>query len=330
MLFWSAILLSTASAQTLVENFFTPSDTLDKPRLKITATTAAIGYTAFTFALDKLWYADYPRAPMHSFDDSDEWNQMDKTGHIFTTYFESRWAADIYSWTGIKRKNAVLLGAGTGMLFQSTLEVLDGLSAEWGFSWSDMAANTAGATLFTAQELAWNEQRIMLKISAHGREQALYQQQITSLNNPNVVTTLGARTDALYGNGKNPFEQALKDYNNLTVWASANVWSFLPNRETSKFPTWLNIAVGYGAENLYKGAPEYGWNDKNGNRFEINPTDYPRYRQLYISPDIDFTKLKVKNKLLRTVLSGLNIFKVPLPTVEFNSLGQVKFHAFYF
>ena len=163
--FLQLVFLQTASAQTLEKNFFAPADTLDKPRLIITSSVAAVGYTAFTVGLDQLWYAEYARSPMHSYDDSEEWNQMDKSGHLFTTYFESKWAAEVYGWTGIKRKNAALLGAGTGMLFQSTLEILDGLSAEWGFSWSDMAANTAGATLFTAQELAWNEQRISLKVT---------------------------------------------------------------------------------------------------------------------------------------------------------------------
>ncbi len=316
--------------QTLQKNFFEPADTLDKPRLLITSGVAAAGYVGVSLLLDKLWYADYARSPLHSFDDSHEWSQMDKTGHLFTTYFESKWASSIYGWTGIRHKNAVLLGAATGMLFQTTLELMDGYSAEWGFSWSDVAANTAGATLFTAQELAWNEQRILLKISSHGRNPDLYNQRIYSVNNPAVSTTLGARSDDLYGNGKNPFEQTLKDYNTLTMWTSVNIWSFLPNREESKFPKWLNVAVGYGAENLYKGASEYGWKDKNGNQFQLSPTEYPRYRQIYLSPDIDLTKIPVKNKVLKTLLAGLNILKFPLPTVEFTTTGNVQFHAFYF
>ncbi len=324
------VFLGNLNAQSLEKNFFSRTDTLDKPRLIITSSVAAVGYVGMTLALDKLWYADYARSPMHSFDDSQEWSQMDKTGHFFTTYFESKWASDIYRWTGIKRKNAALIGAGTGMLFQTTLEVLDGYSAEWGFSWSDMAANTAGSGLFLAQELAWKEQRIVLKISSHARNSELYNQMIYSSNNPSVSTSLGARSDALYGNGKNPFVQLLKDYNTLTLWSSVNIWSFLPNREESKFPKWLNVAVGYGAENLYKGAPEYGWKDKNGNEFQLNPADYPRYRQIYIAPDIDLTRLPIKNKTLKTLLAGLNVFKFPLPTVEFTTTGQVNWHAFYF
>ena len=55
------------------------------------------------------------------------------------------------------------------MFLQSTVEVMDGFSAEWGFSWSDMAANAIGMGTFVAQEAIWDEQRIILKISTNRR-----------------------------------------------------------------------------------------------------------------------------------------------------------------
>ena len=317
------------SAQSLTQNFFHDADSLHKPRLYLAVGTAAVFYSGVVYTLDKYWYADYPRAPFHSFDDSHEWLQIDKSGHLFTTYFEAKWACGVFRWTGLRQRKAAIIGSAVGMGLQTTLEILDGTSAGWGFSWSDMAANTAGAGLFLGQELAWHEQRISLKISAHARPASLYNTTIQASNSA-ATTTLGARADALYGSRNNPLEFTLKDYNNLTIWASVNIWSFLPQREQSKFPRWLNIAVGYGAENLYRGENAYDWQDKQGNTFALNAAQYPRYRQFFIAPDIDLTKIKTRSKALKTLFSAVNIIKFPLPALELTSQGNVRFHGIYF
>jgi hypothetical protein len=64
--------------------------------------------------------------------------------------------------------------------------------------------------------------------------------------------------------------------------------------------------------------------DKNG-----NATDFYRYRQFYLSLDIDFTKIKTKSKFLQSVFSVVNGFKIPFPAIEFSKHG-VKAHGFYF
>jgi Predicted periplasmic lipoprotein (DUF2279) len=330
LLFFLFFILKNGSAQSLVERFCARKDTVSKPRLYAVSGVAAAGYTGVVYVLDQYWYAGYARAPMHSFDDSQEWLQMDKTGHFFTANLETKWAYNIFRWSGVQRKPALWAGAGVSVLFQTTLEVLDGYSAEWGFSWSDVGANTAGSLLYVGQQLAWKEERISLKLSSHKRDRSLYDYTLRATNNPNVTTSLGLRADALYGKGDNPFETILKDYNTLTLWTSVNIWSFLPNREESKFPKWLNIAVGYGAENLYRGEPAYDWTDKDKNHFQIDAAQLPRFRQFYIAPDIDLTKIKTKSKALKTLLFALNSFKFPLPAVEINGQGQFLFHPIYF
>ena len=312
-----------------LERFLRPSiDSIIKPRLYGVTAAATVGYVGLTFGFNELWYKDYPRSNFHFFDDSQEWNQMDKVGHLCTAYYQSRIAGDVYQWTGIKHRKAALLGAGTGMLLQTTLEMLDGFSAEWGFSPTDELANLGGCSLYLSQELAWREQRISFKISSHGRPSSLKDVKLTSVNNPLATTTLEARAAALYGTA--PQEILIKDYNTMTMWTSVNIWSFLPNRETSRFPTWLNVAVGYGAENLYRGENAYDWTDKQGNRFELNSLEYPRYRQVFLAPDIDFTKIKTKSHLLKFVFKGLSVFKFPMPTLEYNTTGKFVFHPIYF
>jgi len=101
------------------------------------------------------------------------------------------------------------------------------------------------------------------------------------------------------------------------------VHSFLPKSNT--IPKWLNVAVGYGAQGLWGGF-ENEW-EIDDQRYELN---LPRYRQWYLSLDVDLSRIDTDNYLLKTILSVLNIIKIPAPAIEFNSLGEVKFHIIHF
>ena len=253
--------------------------------------------TITLLGLDQLWYADYPRSKFHTINDSDEWLQMDKLGHAFSAYQLGKVGADVLKWSGANKKDQLLYGATLGFTFLTAVEVLDGYSAEWGFSWSDMAANTAGTGLYVGQELLWQEQRILLKYSFH---QTKYASQ---------------RPDKL---GDGFLEEVLKDYNGQTYWLSANVNSFV---KSSTLPKWLNVAFGYGADGMLTG--------KNEN------TDYSlisqnRQRQFYLSLDVDLSKIKTNSGLLRSLFDVFNTIKIPFPTLEFNDKKGVKMHFVYF
>lgn len=305
------------------QKLFIKPDSLNKARFWTLNGTLATGYTGVVVALDQVWYAEYPRSRFHTFNDMGEWEDMDKMGHLFTAYMESKLSSQMYQWTGLNRKKSAYAGFALGTVFQGTLETLDGFSEEWGWSWGDIAANTGGSLIFLAQELAWEEQRIVLKISSWRRP--LNELTLMDQNGANPIR-LSDRRNELYGT--NPAEILLKDYNALTIWGSVNIHSFMKKKDT-KFPKWLNIAVGYGAENVYGGF-DNTWETEDGSVYALPETDYKRYRQIFLSFDIDMTKIPVKNKFLKTLFSGINILKIPAPAVEFNTLGKVKFHPFYF
>ena len=116
-------------------------------------------------------------------------------------------------------------------------------------------------------------------------------------------------------------QRLLKDYNGQTYWVSANISSL--GLQHTRFPKWLNIATGYGAE---------GMTGAKSNPSEINGVLAPyseRYRQFYIAPDIDLSRIPVKSKTLKLILNTIGFIKIPLPTLEFNKNG-VKFHPLYF
>ena len=157
-----------------------------------------------------------------------------------------------------------------------------------------------GSGTLIAQELAWGEQRIRPKFSFHRKSYG--------------DASLNARSDKLFG--KQLSERFLKDYNGQTYWLSVNLKSFLPK---SKLPAWLNVAVGYGAEGLFGGTENIA-RDDNGN-ITFSRTDVKRYRQWYLAPDIDLSKIKTKKKAIRFLLGVLNIIKIPAPGLEFSNGG---------
>ena len=258
------------------------------------------------YSLNKTWYSNYPRSNFHLYNDWKEWEHMDKAGHAWSSYQISNHTSKIWQWAGMEKKKAVLIGGISGMAYLSIIEILDGYSAKWGFSLPDIMANSAGAGIYAAQELGWNEQRVTIKLSY----------------SPYHYGTLSTRANELFGSGD--AEKVLKDYNGQTYWASVNFKSFFPD---SDLPDWFNIAIGYGAKTML-GGYENTWTAASG--ITINRSDIPRYKRFFLSADIDLTRIKTKNKTLKTIFSLANVLKIPAPTLEWNGLGKLKFHPLFY
>ena len=290
--------LGNILAQSKLSLFLEPSDSLNKLRLTTLLITESTVATATLIGLETLWYNDYPKSSFHFINDNSEWLQMDKAGHVFSSYHIGRLGSDALKWSGANKKSQLIYGATLGFVFLNAVEVFDGYSSEWGASLGDVAANFSGTALYVSQELLWKEQKIIPKFSFHTTPYAAVR--------PNVL-------------GKSLNEQILKDYNGQTYWLSANVHSFFKD---DIVPKWVNIAVGYGAEGMI-----------TGNEVLINTIFLPeksRTRQYYLSLDVDLSKIKTKSSVLRTIFSVLNTIKIPAPTFEINGRGITKWHIFYF
>lgn len=271
-----------------------------KSRIYLAAAGSVVSYTGGLVALSNAWYINQAQSSFHFFNDNDEWLQVDKAGHVFSAYTTGKWSMELWRWAGLSRKQSIWMGGLSGTAFLTVIEVLDGFSSDWGFSIGDLGADLAGSGLFIAQELAWEEQRIQLKFSFHRN----------NYNDP----SLNQRSDDLFGTRS--LERMLKDYNGQTYWASANLKSFF---KKTNLPSWLNIAVGYSGEGMF-GGTENRMKDKNG-LVVFDRTDVPRSRQWYLAPDIDLTKIKTKNKFLRSAFFLLNSLKFPGPSIGFSGKG---------
>ena len=259
-------------------------------------------YAASMTGLYVAWYADYPQSKFHFYNDNAEWMLMDKAGHLATAYRVGHIGYDALKIAGLDEKRSIWYGGTLGLAFLTTVEIFDGLSEGWGFSWGDMAANTLGAGMFIGQQLLWHEQRIVLKYSFHTTEFPKY------------------RPDLL---GENFVQQTIKDYNGITIWASCNFKSLFLNKE-SNFPAWLNFAFGLGSTGMTGGFDNVLEHDGN----PIPP--FERKQQFYFSLDIDFTRIPTNNKILKYTFKLLNIFKLPFPTIEYNTGNKLVWHWMFF
>jgi hypothetical protein len=319
-LFLSLCLLPLASLSAQNWRFLEPADSLDPGRFWTCAGIGAGLYTGASIGLYHAWYKGHELTGFHTFDDWGEWKDMDKAGHILSAYAEAALSFRGARWTGLDRRKSLWVATGVSLLIQSTIEVMDGFSAKWGFSWYDMGANLVGTGAFVGQELAWQEQRILFKASNHGYN---YPDHLVYPVGGGPPMSLRQRADELYGSTY--AEIFLKDYNALRVWASVNPHAFLSGSKPGWLPPWLNIAVGYSGGNLYGGF-ENAWDGPNGERYVLDPTLFPRHRQFYLSLDADLSRIPTRSNVLRTVFHLLNWVKVPAPALEFNSLGRFRAH----
>jgi len=291
--------------------FLSPSSEFVKQRFISVVAIQTAGYGGSLALLSNVWYKDYDQTSFHSFDDIREWLQMDKAGHITTTWYFGRIGIDMMEWSGVEKKKAIWYGTAGGFLYLTGIEMLDGFSNRWGFSWSDFSANAIGAGLIIGQKiLLYNGYNSSLARGAGG----------ISLKFSFRETNYPKYRPSLLGNTLS--ENIFKDYNGQSYWLSLNISSFL-NIE-NKFPKWLNVALGYGGDGMISGRPGFIYTDAQGNTIE-----FERYRQYYFSLDIDLTKIKTKSHFLKTVFEIISFVKIPAPALELNKYG-LKFHSLYY
>jgi hypothetical protein len=291
LLFLFSSNVSAFENDTLALNF-----SQQKKHNAIISSFAIVGSTASFIGLNTLWYKDYPRSNFHFFNDRKEWMQMDKCGHAFTSYQIGRNFYNTLHTSASNRNRNIFLGGASGLIYLTSIEILDGKCAQWGFSKSDMIANTFGYFLFASQEYFLQQQFISLKFS--------YQKSEFANMRPETF-------------GRNFQQRLLKDYNGQTYWLSAPLSLNRPN--TKRFTQWLCISFGYSIdENLYA--------DNNIN--SVN--NFHATREFFFSFDADLNGIEWRRKWMKKIASVINFIKIPSPTIGIRSDGKVKLYPMYF
>ncbi|MEK6780516.1 MAG: DUF2279 domain-containing protein [Bacteroidota bacterium] len=265
---------------------------INKKRLSGLIIGSSVAYVGTMIGLSTIWYSNYDKQSFHFFNDASEWKQVDKVGHFYSAFQFSNLASKGLQWSNVPQEKSDKIGALTGFAILSSIEVLDGFSAGYGASVSDLVANAAGSAFYLGQNLIWSDVRIYPKFSFHTTE---YPDQSSN--------------DLL---GSSPAEQIIKDYNGQTYWLSVDIDKFI------KFPKWINLAVGYGAEDMI-----YANDSQN------REAGYDPYRQFYLSIDFDLTSIRTTSKLAKSLIFIANMIKLPGPTLEFSKKG-IKAYPLYF
>ncbi|MFW5778027.1 MAG: DUF2279 domain-containing protein [Bacteroidota bacterium] len=280
------------------EDFFS---NINRSRLSLVSAVHVVGYSSSLLVLNEAWYKNYPRSSFHFHNDWPQWMQMDKAGHVFSAYQLTRYGHYSFRWAGVDQNRSALWSSISGSLFLTTIEILDGLSTEWGASVSDFTANTLGSFLFAGQQIFWQEQKIILKYSYGNSEEAKYRPDLLGVNLP---------------------ERILKDYNGMRIWVSANPGSFITSQNI--LPPWFNISLGYGASGLLGGItnPEVFDN--------IVLPDLHRHRRFFLSPDVDLSRINTPYPFINKLLTTINIIKIPAPALEYNTEQGFVFHWILF
>jgi len=284
------------------QSFFENDTSFNVKRTAWTSGIIATGWTGSILALKNVWYKDSWTNNFHTFDDSRQWLGMDKAGHVFTGHLIAKNISSIYRWSGVERKKSLLIGSSVAFGYLASLEMLDGFSDKWGFSWSDVGANALGIAWYTWQELLWEEQRLKLKFSAHLTPYAQYR--------PSVL-------------GSSFSERLLKDYNGQSYWLSITPAQFLST--SSAFPKWLSFSLGYSIDQKLHG----DYNIFNHIDAKGGITTFEAKSQYLFSLDIDFEGFNPKRKWVKTLFKAINHVKLPFPAVILNG-GRLEVSGFYF
>jgi len=78
---------------------------------------------------------------------------------------------------------------------------------------------------------------------------------------------------------------------------------------------------------MFGGYDNIAYDDQGNIKFDRR--DIKRYRQWYLAPDIDLTRIKTNKKGVRMLLYVLNVFKFPTPSLEL-SRGRLSWNWIHF
>lgn len=273
---------------------FAQDSTANHIPLKKVKLYGGIGYTTGLFVLSQAWYAENGLEHFKFFNDNAEWLQVDKFGHIYGTYQFSRINYELLSRTELSDDKALIWSSVLSSALFLPIEILDGFSPDYGFSYGDMLANAAGSGMYYVQQKVWNEQRIKLKFSFRTTNYADLR--------PNTL-------------GENFPEQLLKDYNGQSYWFSFDINAFA---KESDWPKWLNLALGYGASGMV-----YSRNAEN------EEAGFNNFRRLFVGIDFDLSHIQTSSRFLKTVLFLADMIRLPAPALELSE-GKLKGHIFYY
>jgi hypothetical protein len=214
---------STDTASTDTARMRGDHASIDPVRFGIVTGTSAGLFVAGHVFFSNLWYKD-EKVDFH-FTWEEDWKYAlgaDKLGHAILPYIGADIYRQAFEWTGMRREPSVWTAAALASLYTTYIEIRDGFSIKWGFSWGDWAANTLGIGWRVLEFYEPTFENVRFKVSYYP-------------------------SDA-YEAGQ--YDNLIDDYESTYLWASVNVDPLLPTRWLSWCPDWINLAIGHSVKGI--------------------------------------------------------------------------------
>jgi hypothetical protein len=233
----------------------------------------AAGITAIIIGNQQAFWRYATEVPFHISNDPPYSMHIDKFSHMYMSAGGSDGMRASYRLAGLSNTTSSWLGAGLTLLCGTAIELEDarhGNDPQYGFSPGDFAADIIGASLPVLKNYYPTLERLDVKLSMW--------------------------PSAAYKSGQ--YKTISDDYESQYYWLSMDLHDWTP------LPRWLNVALGFGCENLYRNA-------------YANPSaDGQPYTDLYIAPDINLKGLPIEGKTWRTIADILSYVRIPFPTLQ--------------
>lgn len=226
--------------------------------------------------LSVFWYDDFERFSFRN--DGKQWLQMDKAGHFMSAYQVAKANEGLCLISGLEAKKAKRWSLISTSVFYTGIELLDGFSVGYGFSFGDFVANELGIALIALPQ-SW-QSRFSLRYSYR-------------------PTPFAPQRPELLGHGG--IESAFKDYNGQTYWLS--LWQ----KKRDKWYHYIGLSFGYGATGMLGGSE----NPRTNEAGEQLPF-YQRQREYNLALDFDLQGLAIGKPKLQKFLRLVDFIKIPL------------------
>jgi len=248
-------LVFVLSCQTVSANSgASDSSEINKKKIIVIGGATALFFTYGYVIQNNVWWKG-EKAEFH-FNNSKDYKyalNADKLGHFYFGYLTTNLYSDLFQWAGVKRERSLLYGGIIAFTFHTFTEIRDGFSAEYGFSWGDLAADFLGAAYPSLQEYYPVLKPFNFKISFYPSEK--------------------------YKSGA--YSNIMDDYESTYHWLSIDINKLLRKNSKLYFPNFINLTIGHSVNNLdgmgggnhelYIGLD---WN------FEALPGDYPLWKTI--------------------------------------------------
>lgn len=123
-------ILNTLEGQSIDEK--KDSSQINSARLQAAIIVNGTAIVGSAYYLYQSWHSTVPFQKFHFINDNHHWNQMDKFGHAFSSYYMTNIFRSELEWAGVGRKKASIYASLTAWVSITTIDVMDGFSSRWG------------------------------------------------------------------------------------------------------------------------------------------------------------------------------------------------------